>query len=282
MNNEVFQQALENISEPMIEEAAQVYDRAGLKRRKTRNILRIAAIAAVLALLLTALLWPTEENYVTGPGMLSVHAHEVDANGNATIESEVLEEGVKFTPNVHYDPTISYQQHFPISFSVDEELYAGMDITLDISTNAGIFYKNEPFNSSHLNLSPAEQLIINNYGQHFTVDIEKKLYWKPNGFDYEFLYNECRKGNPDLNSVLKPHYFTVNPSYIDVIICANDLIVGYIVIEITETNGIVGWSARNFSFEVLEIVSFPQVDGYWQNVTLKYVQEQINRIHSER
>lgn len=78
MNNEVFQQALENISEPMIEEAAQVYDRAGLKRRKTRNILRIAAIAAVLALLLTALLWPGNDQNVSPYFSVYVYANETD------------------------------------------------------------------------------------------------------------------------------------------------------------------------------------------------------------
>ena len=57
MNNELFQQALENISEPMIEEAAQIYQCAEYKHRKKRKILRIAAIAAVLAILMTALLF---------------------------------------------------------------------------------------------------------------------------------------------------------------------------------------------------------------------------------
>lgn len=78
MNNDIFQQALENISEPLIEEAAQVYDHARLKHRRMRRLLRIAAIAAVLALLLTAALWPDKDGNVNPYFSVYVYANETD------------------------------------------------------------------------------------------------------------------------------------------------------------------------------------------------------------
>lgn len=249
---------------------------------------RIAVCAAVLALLLTWLLWPgTEESYVTGPGLLVVRAYALDEDTNTPIEEVILEEGVEFTPIVKYWPEVSYREYYPLSFSVDKDLYPDMNITIEVNTDAGIFYKNEPYDPDSPiyapETSPVEQVLLQYDGQHFTADIDKKLYWYPLGFDYEYLRKQFEQGNlEDFSSALKSHYFSKNPSFIDVIIWADNYIIGYCVMEIRELNGVTGSRAQNFSFEVLKIVSFPDVDGRWQNVTLKYVQEQINNIHAER
>ena len=268
--------AITSIDEDLIDEAA-----SPSRLHPASPILRVAAIAAVIALLMTALLWPKEENYVTGSGMLQVYAHDIDANGNATIEKEILEEGVKFTPNVHYDLSISYHKDFPFTFSVDKSQYPGMDITLEVSTDAGIFYKNK-IDPSSLELSSIERTLAAYHGQHFTVPIDTELYWNPHGFDYEHLQNAAQRGECNFLEAYKPFNFSRNPSFFDIIIRANDLIVGYCVIEIREVDGVTGTLAQKFCFEVLEIVSFPMVDGYWQNVTLKYVKEQIEQIHLKR
>lgn len=268
--------AITGIDEDLIDEAA-----SPSRLHPARPILRVAAIAAVLVLVITALLWPKEENYVTGSGVLQVYAHDVDANGDATIEKEILEEGVKFTPDIHYDLGISYREDFPFTFSVDESQYPGMDITLEVNTDGGIFYKNK-LDPPSPELSPIERMLAAYYGQHFTVPIDTELYWDPHGFDYEYMQSAAKGGDNDISGAYKTFNFSKNPSFIDIIIRANDLIIGYCVIEIRETNGITGTFAQHFSFEVLEIVSFPMVDGYWQNVTLKYVKEQIEQIHLKR
>lgn len=277
MSGEELSRALSDISDDKIEAAMEI-------RPVHRNWWpRVVAAAAVLALILTAALWPAgEEDYVTAPGLLSVHAHSIGENGDASIESVILEDGLVFTPNIRYDPQISYVQHFPISFSIDQAPYKDMEITLEVSTNAGIFYKNEPFDPSHLELTRIEQMLANHYGQHFTVNIDKKVYWEPSGFDYDYLEAYHKRGGTDLSYGLKDFGFSHNPSFIDIIIRANDLIVGYCIIEIRDISSPEDFPVQEFSFEVLTIVSFPKVDGNWQNVTLNYVQEHINNIHIER
>jgi len=282
MNSNQFSEALENISPPLIDSAAHAYDHPRPHRRRNRILRRIAAIAAVIAILMTALLWPSEENYITGPGVLVVRAHGVDDAGNATIKSDVLELGVQFLPDYVYNPQMSYRRDFPISFSLGEDMYPGMDVTLEINTNTGIFYKNIFHDFSFNHPSEAVQTIHNYYGQNFSINIDKTIYWQAFGFDYNYFKEQVKLGNEDFSQIYKPFTQPQNPSFIDVIIKANDLIVGYCIIEVREINGKTGSEARNFSFELVSTVSFPQVDGYWQNVTHKYVEEQINNIHKER
>ena len=249
---------------------------------------RAAVCAAVLALLIgSVFFWPaSEENYITAPGMIKVYAHGVDASGNATVESVELEEGVEFTSTVVYDPTKSYRQHFPFSFTVDKSLYPNMDITMEVSTDAGIFYKNEPYNPDsplHLPGTPdIFQIFSQFYGQHFVVGIDKQLYWEPEGFDYAYLKEQIEGKNYDLNSAYKKHGYVNNPSFINVIIRADDYIIGYCVMAIREINENDGHPDREFSFEVLTIASFPEVNGKLQNVTLEYVEAQISYFHGER
>lgn len=247
---------------------------------------RVAVCAAALALLIGAVLfWPaSEENYITAPGLIKVYAHELDESGNEIIESVALEEGVDFTSSVVYDPTKSYRQHFPFSFALDKTLYPNMDITLEVSTDAGIFYKNDSYvpKPNIPTLTVVEAIFSNYYGQHFTVDIDKKLYWEPEGFDYAYMAEQIKNGNRDFDSAYKDYDYVNNPSFIDVIIRADNSIVGYCVIAIREINEDDGHPDREFSFELLTMVSFPEVDGHFQNVSYKYVQTQIQQIHSER
>ena len=153
-----------------------------------------------------------------------------------------------------------------------------MDITMEVSTNAGIFYKHDPFNPNSPMLPAILQIFNQFYGQHFTVDIDKKLYWEPEGFDYEYMAEQIEKGNLDYNSAHKEHDYVDNPSFIDVTIRADEYIVGYCVIAIREINENDGHPDQEFSFEVLTIVNFPEVNGKMQKVKFSYVQDQIFHI----
>lgn len=243
---------------------------------------RAAACAAVLAVLLTALLWPSEENYITGPGMITVRAHELDDAGNATIESVALKEGVLFTPEYIYRTDASYREEYPFFFQIEHEFYATEQIMLEVNTNAGIFYKHLPGDTSMVGKPPIEQYLYHNYGQHFTVSADKSLYWRPDGFDYTYMKEQYGKGNTNLSQIYKSVGFSANPSYIDVIIRADDNIIGYCVIEVTMNSTEISPYAHRFSFEVIALVSFPIVNGQHQNVSSKYVQTQIQKIHLER
>lgn len=281
MSGETISRGLNDISDAYLHSAMGVYER---KKRSRSNLLRVVAGAAIFVLLLAMLLWPQKEKaYITGPGILTVKAFAVDENGMPVTESENLEVGVAFRPKIAYNPTDIGRIHFPFTFSVEESLYPGMDITLQISTDAGIFYKNEPYDP---NLAPDTPYILRAfaqyYGQNFTVDIDKAVYWQPNGFDYAYMQAQIESGNMDYDSAYKEHGFTKNPSFIDVIIRADAQIVGYCVIEIREVDHAPGNRVRSFRFELLRVVSFPQVNGIWQDVTLDYVQSQIDQLHRQQ
>ena len=268
--------AITGIDDDLIQEAA-----APRTRPFPRRLVRIAAIAAVLAILMTALLWP-DPNYITGPGILTVHAHGVDEEGKATIEATTLELGVVFEKTHSYNPAHSYIPDFPISFSIDKEAYYSMDLTLEVRTNTGIFENNDADPIKGLHLTDAQAQLYYFYGQEFYVDIDKILYWKAQGFDYNHLKECVAAGNEDPSQIYRSYGHQQNPSFIDIIVKANDLIVGYCVIEVTELERVTGSLARNYAFELVASVGFPMVDGQWQNVKHKYVEEQIQKIHTER
>lgn len=270
--------AVTNIDEDMIAET-------GTPRLLTfpNNIKRIAAIAAALAILITAVaLWPTEENYITGSGVLVVRAYGAEYEDDVPVEGVVLEEGVEFTSTVIYNPTISYRQHFPFTFSVEDSLYSNMEITLEVNTDAGIFYKNEPYDPDTLGLTRVEKYLARYYGQHFFVNADKAIYWKPSGFDYAYMQEAYKPGESSFEDVYKPMNFEKSPAFIDVVIRADDYIVGYCVIAICEINIDDGHPDQEFSFTLLTMVGFPQIEGRWQNVTEEYVWKQIYNIHTER
>ena len=113
------------------------------------------------------------------------------------------------------------------------------------------------------------------------MDIDKKLYWEPEGFDYAYMAEQIKNGNRDFDSAYKDYDYVNNPSFIDVIIRADNSIVGYCVIAIREINEDDGHPDREFSFELLTMVSFPKVDGKYQKVSYNYVQTQIEKIHCQ-
>ena len=94
------------------------------------------------------------------------------------------------------------------------------------------------------------------------------------------MKEEYNKGNTNLSQIYKPVGFSVNPSYFDVIICADNNIIGYCAIEVRIHSTEISPYAHRFSFEVVALIGFPMVDGQHQNVSNNYVQKQIPKIHS--
>lgn len=279
MSDDRISQVLGEISEDYLESALGVYTRKQNARKHRRNL---AACAVVLALMVGVLfLWPREENYLIGSGLITVQAHGLDASGHVTPQSIPLEEGIQYTSEVVYDPTKSYRQHFPFSLSVAESSYPDMRITVEVFTNAGIFYKDTPYDPNAPTHPALLQFFSNYHGQHFTVDIDEKLYWKPEGFDYAYMEERIKNGEREFDRAYKAHDYVNNPSFIDVIIRADENIIGYCVIAIREINEDDGHPDREFSFEVLKMVNFPEVDGNLQNIPLRYVERQIQLIHDQ-
>ena len=260
-------------------------DEASITRPRTASkiLWRLVAAAAALAIVLTALLWPNgEKDYVTAPGLFSIFVQATDEDGNIPVEAVPMEKGISIPYEYHYSPAVSYRRYAPFTFHLQEDQYIGMDLTMEVYANAGMFYKNLSYDPSWSIMSDAQLQLHIYHGQHFTTDIGSTLYWFPHGFDYDYWAQQLAQGIQDSELLRKPCHFESNPSYIDVIFRANDLIIGYCVIEITEVNGVTGYWAGDFSFKLIEMVSFPKVDGYWQNVKESYVLEQIQLLHDSR
>lgn len=270
-------EAVSGIDPALIQEATQP---RRLHKPLARRVFISIAYAAVLAIVLTAILWNREENYITTSKGLYVIAHASSEEGSEATETIVLQEGVIY-PTLFYQPPIANNRRpCPISFSIDDTLYPDATLTLEIQTNAGIF--SNPHNESSPDLTTIENALLIHYGQHFHVPINETLNWRPIGFDYEYMKLQCEQGNLDLDDAYVDCLFDDNPSYIDVIIRADNNIVGYCVIKITEVNGITGFLASEFTLELVTMTLFPKVDNDYQKVSRQYVLNAINDIHTSK
>ena len=271
-------EALGNMPDDLLLEATKI------KRKNTaaRRFLRVAAIAAVLALLLTVLgFWPVgEENYVIGPGLLVVRAYGAESNTDIPVEGVVLEEGSTLAPDLFWDG--SYSSHgrgLPLHLSIQDDLYPGMDITLECSVSDGSLRhdplpldKDSPeYEKYHEHLGYFHMLEAY-LGNHCVTKNNYKLYWRP-----DTLVFDEEKYSYDYQ-----HNFKDSQAFLDIIIRADGQIVGYAVIEFyADLDRYVSiWGYEKFYARVLKTVSFPKVDGQYQNVSREYVEKQFQQIHA--
>ena len=282
MNKQELQQAFSNVhaSDALKEQVLS----AETEPKKYVNgwalVRRAVACAAVLALLLTMFFWPTEVEtedgeIITASGLLSVKAHAIDAEGNATVESVVLEEGIVVPMEYTYDPAISVLSKalgLPFQFSVLAEEYTDQEISFEIYLSGGDFehlgYLAE-FSDYFLGLDDS----VDSYdvskarylGEHFTIPNNKTIYWRATGHVFDDEKREIQYIELDTDRV-----------FVDVVIRADEHIVGFAVIEICD----MGVENRFvYNTRLLKSVSFPQVDGCFQRISEKYVKEQIQLIH---
>jgi hypothetical protein len=163
-----------------------------------------------------------------------------------------------------------------------------MDITFEVSTMDGIFLKAEPYDPNAPHNAPGatvlDMIVGTFYGQHFELPNNTSMEWTPAGLNYDYVVAELKKGVTfdQLQDEKINTYFSNNPSYMDIIIKADQKIVGYAVIEIREVNGVLGMWARDFAIEVLKVVSFPRVNGKLQKVSEEYVLSQINLVKANQ
>ena len=252
---------------------------AEMENRKTENyrklVRRVVACAAVLALMLTALLWPSEGNYIIGPGVLVVHAYGTDEPTLSEENSVVLEEGIVVPMEYTYDPAISALSKalgLPFRFSVLAEEYTDQEISFEIYLSGGDFehlgYLSE-FSDYFLGLDDS----VDSYdvakarylGDHFTIPNNKTIYWRATGHLFDDEKREIQYIELDTDRV-----------FVDVVVRADDHIVGFAVIEICD----MGVENRCiYNTKLMKSVSFPQVDGRFQKISEKYVKEQIRLIH---
>ena len=238
------------------------------QRRAIPRPLRLVAAAAVVALVIGALaFWPAgEKEYVTAPGLLTIRAYALNENEISDINSTVLEEGVELPWEYAWSNAISHLPicyGLPIKLVIPEEIYAGMDISLDICVTGGSCNR-----IPNITMDPDTKEIIAerdfNLGTKFTVPNGYTIYWTSD--------------SPDMKETARGR------SFVDVIIRADNMIVGYAVIEVAEQlpEGVTEppkGTVYPYLAKVLAIVSFPQVEGEYQSVVRRYVEKKFEEVH---
>lgn len=263
MHKYTLSQALGNISDDLLLEATQLPH----KRGAGRIVRRLVAVAAVIAILLTALLWPSEEKYITGPGILAVTAYAWDMD-TGEIVSEKLEAGVKLDNSRYWSLGVSLYPGLPIFLDVDSKEFSAEKITYDVSVNCGeyVAWREEwidvPVSTGHKTV-----------GKMFSVQNDAALFWKYTSYEYQpdIFYSE-----------------QLDRIYTKVVIRCEDHIIGYAVLQFNRAYGRdvkecypekgEYWEGKEdlpvdaYFTNLIASVVFPRVNGEYQNITLEYVE----------
>ncbi len=279
MLNERIHNALGAISDDLLQSAMQRREKK--KRRRSVDLAAVVAAAVVVLMLLgLVLLHPKEKKLITAPGVIQVMAHGMDDSGNLTDETDELEEGEIFQAEKRGSNLV-----FPLSFLVDESRYSGMDLRMKIYASAGIFRNREADSQQDPDLPEAERLLRCYYGQIYEIEVGENVYWQTDGFDYLYMQEQVEKGNYDFTAIYRHHDFEKGPAYIHVMLLADGHIVGFCRIKITLADESVHKSQRQFCFQVDTCISYPQVDGQWQDVTQEdirdYLRQDLERMQQD-
>lgn len=234
--------------------------------------LRLVAAAAVVALVIGVLaFWPTgEKEYVTGPGLLTIRAYALNENEISDINSTVLEEGVELPWEYVWSPAINVMSTgLPIKLEFPEAEFEGAKISLEVTVSGGSVFGE----SVRLRDPATGKYYWSDHpylGATFTIENNSTLYWQFFSTKFHVLKNEYTHGSP----------FARGKSYLDIIIRADDYIVGYAVVEIYELPKEEAPAFR-YKARVLSIISFPQVEGAYQVISRKDVYNKMNETHAE-
>jgi hypothetical protein len=246
-------------------------------RKVTRIVWRVAACAAVVALLIGAMAvlplgFGEDEEYVTAPGGLTIRTYALNENEISDVNSTVLTEGVELPWEYTYSLAINVLQGLPIKLDIPDAAYPGMDISLRITTSGGSF---EIFNEDCYWDPETKQIVgqpYKNVGSEIIVSNNTTLYW------------DCYEMKHSLWEGEYKDYNIPQVSYVDITILADKNIVGYAVVRIYEVfpPGETGFDAEvayGYLATVDKIVSFPQIDGKFQPVSRRYVEQKFEELH---
>ena len=234
-------EALSGISDDKIEAAAHVVP--GSRRHIW---IRVAACAAVLAILLTMFFWSNEtgtedgkDRLVAMPGALKAYACDLDKVETGELDKYELDSTKPFLYAIHIPAMNVTNIGSPITFCVQETYFENAEITFEISADYENFCK--------------KQTLKNGESIRF-----RKVPYK------EIQADIGEKGN----------------FFLDILILADGEIVGYGVVSFCFYFG-----NATFAFE-FKTVCYPYVDGERQDISEAYVREQIeaykqSKVHGE-
>lgn len=209
-----------------------------------RVLWKVATCAVVLAIILSVMgLWPAQVDPETGeiiavPGVMKVYAAETELteSNNDICQSPIG--GVVSSEMAVWMPFTSVAGFgIPLTLSVPESFWGDVEITFDVSAEYGYFLD--------------QKMNAKNLGSNITVSNSEKVYWRGESiFDIADAVGE--------NGVF----------YIDVIIRADEAIVGYGVISLVYKE----YACMAYSAVTM---GYPLVGGEFQDISEEFVLEQM-------
>lgn len=253
--------ALGGIPDEKIMDAMNVYKR----KQRSRNILfRAAAVAATLAIILTAALWPRRnaDGIVTAPGVLKVYAYDL-SSGTAfenMVSYELGESIIKETRD--YTWVMNSLYGLPLTLEVTDDTLADMNISFEVLVDHGSFYgdiHNEKYWNDQEDLVASIDDVA--FGQRFTVENGETVFWSTRA-----LHDEA------IEAGMHPYeYMEIidNVINVEIVVRADEHIVGYALVKIHYEDGF-------FAATLNKSVCFPQVNGEFQEIMADKLQEYMH------
>lgn len=272
-----FSEALTQLPDDMLLEARQV-------KRKKPVLGRVLRAAACLCVVLGLSMWifGGKDGIVTGPGLLTLTAYAEDNSPVFTVDSTTVSHDAFFV-----DGFFKWPVGVKIALSIPE-YEKHTDISFRVFVDGGGAYTQEELDEPYL------QGGYKMMGDEFTVYERTAIYWTQ---------------DPDWSEELRGNMKGKKQAYLRIISYAGEHIIGYSVLrfdrmtceELAEAlsrkliHADFGDDSTEYSpdtyhcyyddhltsgyrVRLLESVSFPKIDGEYQNISQDYVNEKMEQI----
>lgn len=249
MNRHEYHEALSSVraSDALLTQVLSLDEKKKPVINPWNTVRRLVAVAAVLAILLTALLWPVEEDeYITAPGVLRVYACDIDELTDISeLEEYELTDAIDSNQRTvvpHLSGLVT-GMCIPFTFQIDQNIYGDEEISFYVALDYGYIR--------------FEQQGGEWYSRPVTVQNGDTIYW---------YFGSIEEADKRIGSCGK--------FYADVIIYAGEAIVGYGIINFVyyAEEGML----LSFVTTGCKTVCFPMVDGEYQDVSEEDVWRMID------
>lgn len=203
--------------------------------------IKLSAIAACLcvALIAVVLFKTSAPDVLIEPGFLTITAYAASSN-----EELIMQEGIELPTDYKWSLAMSSRPGFPLKLFTTEY----HDLSFEVSVDGGT-------------LLIWEGNKITYVGSSFNAENDTTVYWT----------NLSQTGESNFERYMG------TKAYINIVICEEENIVGYAVVEIY-TDDLENESAQTYNAKLLKSVSFPKVNEEYQKITPEYVATKMKQI----
>lgn len=254
--------AMNAVPDDMLQEAMEVKK----KGRTGWVIFRAAACLAVVVGLVFAA-FGGGSGVVTGPGILAVTAYAADGEPFVVSDSDTV---VPFSHR--WGPFVNWAPGWPLTLNVPEGELLSENIRFQVTVDGGGYYVG-------VNGGPSIYPVFSTtMPAQFTVPNNTTIFWS--------MWYDAASGEHTVHQGKEV--------YTQIIIYDETHIIGYVVLrfdrftygeldaEYYEQLGVpLDEYAQEYQLEVLASVSFPKVDGEYQEISEEYVWQQIAKCHQQ-